>query len=82
MPNFTQDEIYGISFKEYCQIHNRSPDEIIQEAKINYALLKARLHHLVWHEPQSQRNDELIQAVKEKMEAKKRHIQRLEKWKG
>ncbi len=80
MPNFTQDEIYGVSFEEYCQIHNRSPDEIIQKAKIDYELLKARLHHLVWHEKNT--NDDLIKAVKEKMEAKRKHIERLKEWKG
>ena len=82
MPNFTKDEIYGVSFEEYCHIHNRSPDEIIQKAKVDYFLLKTRLHHLVWHAPQSARNDELIKAVKDKMEAKRKHIERLKEWKG
>ena len=47
---------------------------------IDYELLKVRLHHLVWHEENT--NDDLIKAVKEKTEAKRKHIERLKEWKG
>ncbi|BCD61710.1 hypothetical protein NrS5_06 [Nitratiruptor phage NrS-5] len=74
------DEIYGIGLDEYCRIQGTTPDQLIQKTKTDMVLLKMRLHHLVWHEVQNSHTDELIRVVKEKLERKRKHLERLKKW--
>ncbi len=76
----TLDDLYGVSLNEYCAIHGTTPEALIQKTCTDIALLRQRLHRLVWNAEQDPKNEDLIPHVKEKMERKQRHLERLMEW--
>jgi len=73
------DEIYGVSLKEYCEIHNTNPDNLIKKTEIDIDILSKHLRKLVWEE------DRLLDPITERIERvlskKRKHLKRLKEWK-